>query len=123
MGKVGSDRNRVNIKGDGLVHVISLPQGNEDVMNWVKDIDPTNARVYKVDATIDGETFSDAFAVGNMIVPKFPPWDSHGSFHPVLRLTLSAFYPKFIAYVIDYYVQTKKVKEYQVDLHDLTVLN
>jgi hypothetical protein len=121
MGKETSIGVGWTLHGDGTTHLISQPSAAD--IATLKEIEPSEARIYLIDAVVDGKHYSDVIAVGTMIVPHITSIDSDGLLHPILRLTLSPFYPTVISYITDYYVRTYKVKAYLVNLHRIYNLN
>jgi hypothetical protein len=110
-----------SVHGDGMKHLIANPTADD--IATLRDTPPSEVRLYIIDAVVDGAYCSDVIAVGTMIIPDLASFDGQEPLHPVLRLTLSPYYPTFISYIVDYYVRAYKVKAYLVNLQQVRALN
>lgn len=66
MGKETSIGVGWTLHGDGTTHLISQPSAAD--IATLKEIEPSEARIYLIDAVVDGKHYSDVIAVGTMIV-------------------------------------------------------
>lgn len=114
------------MQGNGILymgHSDEVDEHNQQIQQIARDVHPGDHRTLLVGCLVDGVKQTHVFALGSLIIPRIPTYESDSVPHSLVRLSSSPYYPTVVNLMVDRIANANNLKQYLVNLRQITFLN